>query len=122
MQTQKYEIAATEKQLRFIQVLQSRNLVDGEVDIDDLTKREASQIIDAGLAKAKRKALQEEEQDEAQATLSQRDEVDPIRYGLCVKLVYNKHEHGMANSQGVANFKKEVRQLYQIITDLEREF
>jgi len=121
MQTQKYEIAATEKQLRFIQVLQSRNLVDGEVDIDDLTKREASQIIDAGLAKAKRKALQEEEQDEAQTSL-QKDEIDPIRFGLCVKLVYNKHEHGLANAKGVANFKDEVKQLYQIITDLEREF
>ena len=118
MQTQKYEVPATEKQVNFISRLQSRRLVSDEVDFGNLTKREASIIIDAALDKAKRKAL-DEEQEESPAP---NRKIDPIRLGLSIKLVYNKHEHGMANAKGVANFKDEVKQLYQIITDLEREF
>ncbi len=122
MQQQKYEVASSEKQQKFLQNLQKRGFVNVEVDIENLTKREASKIIDAGLAKAKNRALQEEEHDEAQTTQSQRDEVDPIRFGLCVKLVYNRQDYNMANANGVDCFKKEVKQLYQIIADLERDF
>ena len=143
------EAAATEKQLGFIQALQGRELISEEVELGDLTKREASAMIDLALSQAKRQAVSDLEQSDSEVIIEGDDDTEPepeekefeevdfgssdaseipkvgrvdkIRFGLSAKLVYNKHEHGLGSPAGVAAFKKEVATTYSVLADLESE-
>ncbi|MBI1935707.1 hypothetical protein HYS31_04670 [Candidatus Woesearchaeota archaeon] len=126
MQTQEY-IAATEKQLRFIQNLQKRGFVDGEVDFENLTKREASEVINAGLAEAKNRALQEEEHEpefkDAGTYIGKlHKQIDGVRLGLSAKLVYSNSPPDLSRNDSKAKgFKSAVKRLYNILGELENE-
>ena len=124
MQTQKYEIEATAKQWSFIENLVKRGFVGGEVMKNNLTKKEASQIIDSGLALAKESALSEDAQEEASQESPQnsfpKEEFNKLRFGMCAKLVYSKQDFNLENAYGVKDFKSEVRRLYDILSEMER--
>lgn len=149
-QTYRQEAAATEKQLDFIRTLQSRDLINEDVDFDSLTKREASAMIDLALTQAKNKAVAEAETaSEAEVVIEGDDDIgyeemlepepvekepekvmdsipkvghlDKIRFGLSAKLVYGKHEHSLNVPAGVDAFKKEVATTYLVLSDLESE-
>ena len=123
-QKQKTEASLTEKQDKFIQSLKERGFVDVEVSTKNLTKREASAIIDAGLLLAKEAALEDEGHDEFNAPSkdsSHKEEFNKYRFGMCTKLVYSKNEHNVSVPKGADTFKAEVRQLYKVVADLERE-
>lgn len=128
MQTQKnknIEMPATSKQRDFIQNLQKRGYVDYEIDIINLSKREASSVIDAGLLLAKEAALSDEAHEEASKEAPQnssKEEFNKMRFGMCAKLVYSKQDFNLANANGVKDFKNEVQRLYSILSEIERSF
>ena len=109
---------ATTKQREYIQALHRKGVLKELPKLDELSAGEASLLIT--------RALQEHAKADvitagkaAYENIS--EELDFIRLGLCIKLVYNKHEHNVMHPVGVQNFKKEVRQLYKVIGGLQEE-
>ena len=120
------EMPATSKQRDFIQNLQKRGYVDFEVDIINLSKREASSVIDNGLLLAKEAALSDEAHEEVSKETPQnsfpKEEFNKLRFGMCAKLVYSKQDFNLANANGVQDFKSEIQRLYRILSEMERSF
>lgn len=110
---------ATGKQIAYLKALIKRQVIE-EIDFDDLTKQRASEILTEAQAFFDRKK-EETKDDSSQEEESPDTELNSVRLGLCIKLVYNKHEHNMSHPQGVVSFKSEVRQLYKVLAQLENE-
>lgn len=110
---QQLEHAATKKQQGYIRALHRKGLIEELPEFSDLSAGEASLLITRALDTAQRA--------ENGGSEVSRQELDPIRLGLCIKLVFNKHEHNVQSPVGTQNFKKEVKELYKIIAGLESE-
>jgi hypothetical protein len=115
---QQLKHAVTQKQREYIQALHRKGVLKELPKLDELSAGEASLLITRTL-QSHAKADVIEAGKAAYENVS--EETDFVRLGLCIKLVYNKHEHNVMHPVGVREFKKEVRQLYKVIGGLQEE-
>ena len=108
---------ATAGQIGYIKGLQKRGAVQQEVDFRALSKYEASEIITV----AETQQAAESNPSAAGAQKKTERRFDPVRFGLCVKLVWQKKEYSMHNSVGVQLFRADVMQFYDIVAEIEKD-
>lgn len=116
--------AATEQQIGYIKGLHKRGLVVELPNFRQLTKAEASAIISGAEEMKPYKPIQQAAERTPSAAGAQTENgqrFDPVRFGLCVKLVYREKAYSMQNSIGVQKFKADVMALYDVVDELERD-
>ena len=86
------------------------------VDTTTLTKQQASALITSLIQR--QRSMNRRQQQEIQERVPG---FDNIRFGLCVKLVFRNTNYMVFNPEHMEVFRNAVKQLYNVVTDLEAE-
>ena len=132
MQQQRQVFGASDKQIALMERLQEEGWLRTDLKFEGMSPMEASRII-ATAIELKKSAKEGRVVEEEVMKLADDEHViskevprkqeatklNYMRFGMCVKLTYPKHN--IATGPGLINFRKEVRQLYEAVSNLEQE-
>lgn len=133
MQQTKTVFGPSEKQVALMERLQNEGWLRTDLNFEKLSPMEASNLIASAIEVRKNSKSRVDEEvtkladdehviaQEVPRDFPPREVVklNYMRFGMCVKLVYPKHN--IQSGPGLINFRKEVRQLYDAVDNLEQE-
>ena len=107
----------TDRQVGYIKGLYRRGLIQVMPSFERMTSTEASDLITRAEEAAEQKA--------GVTAVSKnggiKQELNLVRLGLCIKLVYATHAHELGNKFQEKEFKYFVQHLYRVCSELELE-
>ena len=117
----------SEKQVALMQRLQEEGWLRTDLKFESLSPAETSNIIASAIEvrKNRRSRIDEEvtkladDEHVIPSEPAKKVQLNYMRFGMCVKLAYPKHN--ISSGPGLIGFRKEVRKLYDAVSNLEQE-
>ena len=108
---------ATERQIGYIKGLYRRGLVEVMPGFGNMSSTEATDLI----TRAEEKVQQKAGVTAVGKNGGIPQELNLVRLGMCIKLVYTTHQPQLGNKFQEKEFKHYVQELYRVCNELELE-